>query len=96
MQDDDVELRLRGILIRGQDVTPGHDQLHHYWTRGRGLAKWKTWTELKNHLTKYVGPERAKRMAAKWFRDRYGFWPGADVNRVVHGKPPRGHVVGPG
>lgn len=86
--------------LAGKDVTPGHDELHHYWTRGKGLAKWaksaKPWTTLKRHLEKYVGPERAKRMAAQWFHEVFGFWPGSDLNRVTHGKPPRGKRVGPG
>jgi phage portal protein BeeE len=84
----------------GHDVTPGHDELHHYWTRGEGLAKWAgsptPWTTLEHHLEKFVGPERAKRMAAEWFHEVFGFWPGSDKNRVAHGKPPRGHRVGPG
>lgn len=70
--------------------------LKQYWLHGEGAGKWSTWTELKNHLVKHVGLARAKRIAAEWFHDRYGFWPGADVNRVKHGKPPRGKVVGPG
>jgi hypothetical protein len=40
--------------------------------------------------------ELAKRTAAEWFHIRYGYWPGSDVNKVAHGKPPRGKVVGPG
>jgi hypothetical protein len=84
----------------GHDTTPGHDELHHYWTRGEGLAKWSgsptPWTTLEHHLEKFVGPERAKRMAAEWFHEVFGFWPGSDMNRVTHGKPPRGHLVGPG
>lgn len=80
----------------GHDVTPGHEELHHYWTRGKGLPKWHDFTSLYNHLVKYVGPVRAKRMAAQWFHERFGFWPGDDKNRVMHGKAPRGHRVGPG
>lgn len=93
-------LEAREQRLAGHDVTPGHDQLHHYWTRGKGLAKWvkspHPWTTLKNHLQKYVGPERAKRMAAQWFHEVFGFWPGSDLNRVTHGKPPRGKRVGLG
>jgi hypothetical protein len=80
----------------GVDIHPGGEQLKHYWLYGEGAAKWSTWTELYHHLVKYLNPEMAKRTAAEWFHLRYGFWPGADVNRVKHGKPPRGHVVGPG
>jgi len=94
---DDEALRRRGVdLTRAADVTPGHDQLHHYWTKGKGLAKWHDFTSLYNHLVKYVGPARAKRMAAQWFHERFGFWPGSDKNRLMHGKKPRGHVVGKG
>ncbi|NUO57248.1 MAG: hypothetical protein HOV78_11320 [Hamadaea sp.] len=78
-----------------------NDQLHHYWTRDpRGLEKWvksdKPWTTLKNHLAKFVGEERAKRMASQWFFEIFGFHSGSDLNRVAHGKPPRGKVIGPG
>jgi len=60
----------------------GHDdqQLHHYWTRGEGLAKWADhphpWTALRDHLIKYVGPGRAERMASEWFHEVFGIWPG--------------------
>jgi hypothetical protein len=76
----DRTLRLLGVDLRGVDVTPGNDQLHHYWTRGKGLAKWAKsphpWTALYRHLVKYVGPERAKRMAAQWHHEVFGIWPG--------------------
>jgi hypothetical protein len=84
----------------GHDVTPGHDELHHYWTRGEGLAKWAEsptpWTTLVAHLTKYVGPEKAKVFASRWFKEVFGFYAGSDLNRVTHGHPPRGHNIGPG
>lgn len=96
--------KLQGMLTQpasvqaaaGVDTHPGGEQLKHYWVYGEGAAKWSTWTELYHHLVKYLNPEMAKRTAAEWFHLRYGFWPGADVNRVKHGKPPRGHLVGPG
>lgn len=88
------------IRAAGHDVTPGHDELHHYWTVGEGLAKWKfspkPWTTLVAHLTPHVGPERAKVFASRWFHEVFGFYAGSDLNRVTHGKPPRGHKVGPG
>jgi hypothetical protein len=91
------ELALLGVTrALGHDVTPGHDELHHYWTRGKGLALWTTWTELYDHLVRHVGPLKAKVFASDWFRDRYGYSAGSDLNRVRHGKPPRGHRVGPG
>lgn len=84
----------------GADVTPGHDELHHYWTKGKGLGKWagspKPWTTLVAHLTKYVGPAKAKQFASRWFIEVFGYAAGSDKNRVAHGKPPRGHLVGPG
>jgi hypothetical protein len=43
-----------------------------------------------------MSDDLAKRTAAQWFHERFGFWPGSDKNRVMHGKPPRGKKVGPG
>jgi hypothetical protein len=84
----------------GHDTTPGHDELHHYWTKGEGLAKWaespKPWTTLVAHLTKYVGLEKAKVYASRWFIEVFGYAAGSDKNRVAHGHPPRGHKIGPG
>jgi hypothetical protein len=84
----------------GHDVTPGHDQLHHYWTRGEGLAKWRTsphpWATLRDHLLKYVNPHQAVLMASKWFEEVFGYTAGSDLHRIDSGKPPRGKVVGPG
>jgi hypothetical protein len=82
----------RSHRAAGHDVTPGHDELHHYWTKGEGLAKWAThahpWTALYHHLVKHVNPEMAKRMAAKWFHEVMGFWPGEKHVGAV--KVPRG------
>lgn len=104
--DPATRARLLALLPRveerlaGQDVTPGHDELHHYWTRGEGLAKWRTkphpWTTLYHHLLKYVNPEMAKRMASKWFIEVFGYAAGSDIHRVESGKPPRGERIGPG
>lgn len=79
----------------------GAAELHAYWTKDpRGLAQWADapdpWTQLFHHLSKFMTPEKAKRTAANWFHDVFGFWPGSDKNRVLHGKPPRGKVIGPG
>ncbi|HTF49383.1 MAG TPA: minor capsid protein [Pseudonocardia sp.] len=52
------------------------NQLKEYWLRGEGAARWTSWTDLYNHLKDHVGNERAKRMAAQWYHDRYGRWPG--------------------
>lgn len=55
-------------------------QLKEYWTKGEGLAKWATsphpWTALRDHLAKYMTPERADETASQWFHDTLGFWPG--------------------
>ncbi|MBC6458415.1 hypothetical protein [Actinomadura sp. HBU206391] len=55
--------------------------LHDYWTRGEGLAKWKTsahpWTTLYRHLLKHMDGDEdlAKRTAADWYHDVMGHWP---------------------
>ena len=95
------ELDLLGVTrALGHDVTPGHDELHHWWTKGPGLALWagspRPWTTLRDHLLKYLPPEEATRAASRWFIEVFGFASGSDKNRVLHGEPPRGHVVGPG
>jgi hypothetical protein len=89
------------VVAKSPQGVKSAQQLHDYWTKNpEGLAKWASkpdpWTELYHHLLKYLDPELAKRTAAQWFHDVFGFWPGADLNRVTHGKPPRGKVVGPG
>lgn len=85
----------------GQDVTPGHERLHHYWTRDpEGLAQWadspKPWTTLFGLLVRHVGKRKAKLFASKWFEEVFGFAAGSDLNRVTHGQPPRGERIGPG
>jgi phage portal protein BeeE len=93
--------------VRSLDDEDGEDlmraagnELKQYWTKGEGLAKWaespQPWTSLYHHLLKFLGPGRAKRTATEWFHDVFGFYPGSDLNRVTHGKPPRGNKVGPG
>lgn len=73
---DEYGLFLRGLTERAAD----RNKLKRYWTKGPGLAKWAKsahpWTTLKNHLLKYVGPGRAERMAAEWFHEVFGIWPG--------------------
>lgn len=87
----------------GHDVTPGHDELHHYWTRGKGLSRWvaspEPWTTLLANLVEEVKDkplEELKRWTSAWFMEVFGFSAGSDLNRVTHGHPPRGHRVGPG
>lgn len=74
------------VRLAGKDVTPGGEQLHHYWTKDKeGLAKWAgsphPFTALYRHLVKHVGPERAKRMAAKWHKEVFGIWPGEKAGK---------------
>jgi hypothetical protein len=88
----------------GHDVTPSHDELHHYWVAGPGLAEWRgsptPFTTLVDLLVEHVKPPRPlstyKKWAAAWMHEVFGYWPGSDRNRVEHGHPPRGHRVGPG
>ncbi len=84
----------------GHDITPGHDELHHYWLT-EGLPRWaespKPWTTLVANLVEEgVNPEKAKIYASRWFIEHFGFAAGSDLNRVTHGQPPRGHRIGPG
>jgi phage portal protein BeeE len=67
--DEDVPAAARAEVERA-------NQLKEYWLRGEGLARWATWTQLYNHLREHVGDERAKRIAAEWYHERYGIWPG--------------------
>lgn len=75
--DTDTSADIEGELVERAD---NGEQLHHYWTKGEGLAKWANsphpWTALYKHLRKYVGSERAKRMAAQWHKEVLGMWPG--------------------
>jgi hypothetical protein len=70
----------------GVDTHPGGEQLKKYWLHGEGAAKWTTWTELYDHLRKYMTDEMAKRTAAEWYHERYGRWPGAGHGDQKHGK----------
>lgn len=97
-------LDLLGITrALGHDITPGHDQLHHYWTIGVGRHRWANsptpWRTLLANLVEEVHDvplETLKRWASRWFFEVKGYYAGSDLNRVAHGKPPRGHRVGPG
>jgi hypothetical protein len=87
----------------GADVTPGNDELHHWWTRGKGRALWvkspEPWTTLVAQLMEHVEGltlARAKRWASRWYIEVFGYAANSDKARVAHGKPPRGKVVGPG
>jgi hypothetical protein len=64
-------------------------RLEDYWKRGKGAALWigttHPWTNLYQHLRKYMPDEMAKRVAAQWYHDVFGHWPGE-----VGGKNPAG------
>lgn len=100
--DDQLNRKLVALLDRYRaspsEAARSADDLamKRYWMTGEGAGKWSTWTELYNHLKHHMVDELAKRVAAEWFHERYGIWAGSDANKVAHGKPPRGKVVGPG
>ena len=62
------------------DTTAGDGPLKRYWTQGAGLAQWISsphpWTTLRDLLAKHISVEYANRVAASWFREVMGFWPG--------------------
>jgi hypothetical protein len=98
-----LDLVLRAREAVGHDVTPGHDQLHHYWTREpEGRERWihapHPFYALVEQLIEHahVTAEVAKRWAGAWYPEVFGYAPGSDINRVRHGKPPRGNRIGPG
>lgn len=78
-----------GDELRDNPFADG-SQLHHYWTKGEGLAKWAhsphPWTALERHLLKYLPPKRAKATAAKWYHDVFGHWPGERKGKNPVGK----------
>jgi hypothetical protein len=89
-------------MAAGTDTHPGDgnaERLKRYWLT-EGLSKWATkpkpWTALVHELEKHVNLDLAKRLATVLFHEHFGYYPGSDLNRVNHGKPPRGKVVGPG
>jgi hypothetical protein len=91
------ELALVGVELRAEI---GRDEFEEYWTRGKGLARWlgrpHEWTTLRNLLRKHPGIRDPEGLATKYFHKVKGFYPGADLHRVEHGKPPRGNRIGPG
>lgn len=105
--DDEDESEEDGEAVTaaaGHDVTPGHDELHHYWVAGPGLARWAgsptPWTTLLNLLVEHVKPpkplEVLKTWASAWYIEVFHYSAGSDKARVAHGHPPRGHLIGPG
>jgi hypothetical protein len=91
-------------MTAGRETTPNDvkatERLREYWLHGKGAALWvetpDPWTNLYHQLLRFMSDDLAKRAAAQWFHERFGFWPGSDKNRVLHGKPPRGKKIGPG
>jgi hypothetical protein len=73
------------------DTARGIDRLS-----GPGRCKWNSRTELHAHLVKHMGPVMAKRVTSAWYHEATGLWAGPDLNRVRHGKPPHGKVIGRG
>jgi hypothetical protein len=60
----------------GVDTHPGGEELKHYWVYGEGAAKWATWTELFEHLRKYIKREKLlKATVSAWYKLRYGHMP---------------------
>jgi hypothetical protein len=90
--------------VAGHDTTMGHDELHHWWTKGPGLARWigsdHQFYTLREQLVKAtdgkVPVEVINNWAAAWVHEVTGLWPGSDAHRVAEGHEPRGHRVGPG
>lgn len=60
--------------------------LKWYWTRGPGRLRWSTWSELHEHLKKYLGAEQAKRVTSAWYHAATGHWVGEKK-----GKNPKGY-----
>jgi tRNA U34 5-methylaminomethyl-2-thiouridine-forming methyltransferase MnmC len=92
-------------VVAGRELSPedakNAKRLHDYWTKNpEGLSKWadttQPWTNLFRHLLKFLPEDEAKRTASVWFHDVFGFYSGSDLNRVTHGRPPRGRLIGPG
>lgn len=77
---DDVATAVEEALVREARQGRGGDQLKSYWTKGEGLKKWATqphpWTALRDHLVKYMSPERADQTASQWYHLVFGIWPG--------------------
>lgn len=69
--------------VAGMDTHPGGEQLKHWWVYGEGAALWATWTELEEHLLKYLKPEVAKRTAQVWYHLRYGHYPPHGDHKAV-------------
>lgn len=56
-------------------------ELHAYWVRGEGLAKWvdspTPWTTLHGLLSEYLSGDKLDRTTSAWYIDVFGHPPGA-------------------
>jgi hypothetical protein len=90
-------LALLGVVrAAGHDVTPGDDQLHHYWTRDpEGLAQWADsphpWTTLYGLLLPHLDgdTEKAKRITSAWYIDVFHHTPNQVGRRYLEKQHPR-------
>lgn len=73
-------------------VATGHEgdarQLHEYWTRGEGLAKWAEsphpFASLRAHLARFItDPDELDATTAQWHHDALGFWPGRGHDKAL-------------
>lgn len=66
----------------GVDTHPGGERLKRMWVYGQLASKWVTWTDLYDHLKKYIKDKiLLRKTVSAWYRLRYGH------------NPPRHHVT---
>ncbi|AVJ50277.1 hypothetical protein I5J36_gp61 [Mycobacterium phage Mendokysei] len=65
------------------DTSPGigpSGPINHYWTKGKGAAKWVSsphpYTTLVALLEKYISSSQAHGLAAEYYHEVFGRWPG--------------------
>jgi hypothetical protein len=65
------------------DTSPGtgaSSALNRYWLTGEGLAKWATsptpYRTLLALLLKYMSSDKAHGLAAEYYHEHFGKWPG--------------------
>lgn len=101
LTQQDIARKARvALIVRAAGVDhnpkPGDSFFRRWWVYGPGRKRWNTWTELYTQLLEHMTPARARLAASAWFRLRFGFASGSDLNRVRQGKPPRGKRIGKG
>lgn len=61
-------------------MAPDGDELEAYWTRGKGLARWRLhphpWRRLRGLLRKHPGIHDPEGLASHYFHVVFGYWPG--------------------